>query len=199
MILMKYLKRLGFAAIAALNLLVLVGAGTASATTLFTDEAKTVKYPKGTTMHMSLGRERSTSLTSGSTTITTCTGSTVHATTNSETGNRISLPIGSYTWQGCSQTTHTIANGLLEIEFTSGTSGRVFGKGTQTTQAIFGTSCTYGTGEETELGTIVGGTLPHLAITVNIPRIAGGFLCPSIATWHATYVITSPHAFYIGA
>jgi hypothetical protein len=67
------------------------------------------------------------------------------------------------------------------------------------TLGIFGTSCTYGTGEGTELGTITGGTSPHLTITATIPRIAGGFLCPSTGVWHATFVVTSPHELHIGA
>jgi hypothetical protein len=196
---MKRLKMLGLAAITALVPFALVGVTTASATTLFTDSAKTIKYPKGTTIHATLASETSTPLTSGSTTITTCTGSTIHGTAGNETGGRVSIAIGSFTWEGCSQTTHTLANGSFEIEYTSGANGKVFGKGSQWTQGIFGTSCAYGTGEGTELGTISGGVSPHITITANIARTAGGFLCPATATWHATYVVTSPHELHIGA
>jgi hypothetical protein len=199
---MKYLKMMGLAAIAALGLLAFVGAGTASATTLFTDEAKTIAYPKGTTLHATLAPGSTATLTSGENTIATCTGSTVHGTTSSLSGERVPGTISSLTWEGCNQTTHTETTGSLEIEYISGskpTSGTVFGKGSKVKLTIFGTTCAYGTGEGTHLGTLTGGTTPHLTITTTLPRVTGGFLCPSTGIWHATYVVTSPHALFPGA
>ncbi len=207
---MKYLKMLGLAAIAAMGLMAFVGASTASATTLFTDEAKKVPYGVGTTIHATLVPGTSAALKSGSTTIATCTESTVHGVVTVATGSVVSghlstektkgseEPTGLH-WGGCSQTTHTISTGTLDIEYTSGTSGKVTGTGNSVTLGIFGTSCTYGTGAGVTLGTITGGTAPVLKINANIPRTAGGFLCPSTGTWEAEYVVTSPHALYVGA
>ncbi|MDQ3726102.1 MAG: hypothetical protein M3335_09510 [Actinomycetota bacterium] len=196
---MKYLKMLGLAAIAALGLLAFVGAGTASATTLFTDSAKTIKYPKGTTIHGSLVSGTSARLTSGGTEIATCTQTTLQLSTASETGTTINGNVSSWTLGGCNQTTHAVALGAGDIEYTSGSSGKVIGTGNQVTMGIFGTSCTYGTGAGTVLGTLTGGSAPVLKVNTTIPRVAGGFLCPSSGVWEAEYVITTPHALYVGA
>jgi hypothetical protein len=191
---MKHLKMMGLAAIAALGLLAFVGAGTASAD-LYTDEAKTIKYPIGTTIESSLVTGKSAVLKSGSTVIATCTGGSVHGTTETETGTVTgSVKKEDLTWTGCSQTTHTVADGKLSIE----SNGTVTSSGSQVTLGIFGASCTYGTQEGTTLGTLSSGAEPKLVIKANIPRVAGGFLCPSTGTWEAEYVVTAPHAVFVG-
>jgi hypothetical protein len=189
---MKYLKMFGLAAIAAMGLMAFVGASTASAD-LYTDKAKTIKYKTGTTISATLATGKSASLKSGETTIATCTGGTVHGKTTNETGT-VSGTIESLTWSGCSQTTHTVAKGTLSIS----TAGVVTGKGNSVTLGVFGTSCTYGTGEGTTLGTLVSGETPVLKINANIPRTSGGFLCPATGTWEAEYIVTTPHALYVG-
>jgi hypothetical protein len=99
----------------------------------------------------------------------------------------------------CTSPFTTITNGFLLIEWTSGASGTVRGKGSEMTiDGIFGVSCTWGTG--TLLGTITGGTDPNLSIKqVGLVKTAGSFLCPSTLGWDAEYTITKPHALYIGA
>jgi hypothetical protein len=189
---MKHLKMLGLAAIAAMGLMAFVGAGVASAD-LYTNSGKTVKYPTGTTISASLATGKSAALKSGSTVIATCTAGGVHGTTSNETG-AVTGSISSLTWENCSQTTHTISNGSLSIS----TSGVVTGKNNSVTLGIFGTSCTYGTGEGTTLGTLTSGSPATLKINATIPRTAGGFLCPSTGVWEAEYVVTSPHALYVG-
>jgi hypothetical protein len=193
---MKHLKMLGLAAIAAMGLMAFVGAGTASATTLFTDSAKTVKYLKGTTFHWTLVPGTSWILTAPTgTVVTTCTSATIHGTTENETGATITSKISSLTWGGCAQTTHTIANGSLSIN----SAGEVTGVGTQVTSAIFGTSCTYGTGTGTKLGTLTGGAPAKLKVNATVSRIAGGFLCPASGDWEGEFVVTAPHATFVGA
>jgi hypothetical protein len=197
---MKYVKMLGLAAVAAMALMAF-GAGTASATTLFTDQAKTIKYPKGTTLHSTLAAGNSATLTSGGSTIATCTISTVHATQDNETGATVTGTVTKIVWEGCSQTTHTISTGKLHISHIAGgaTNGTVTSSGANVTVQIFGVSCTYGTGEGTHLGTLVGGASPHLTIATTVTKTAGGFLCPNTAGWDATYVVTTPHAAWVGA
>jgi len=194
---MKYLKMLGLAAVAAMALMAF-GAGTASATKLCTDSACTTVYAAGTEIKSELVAGTSAALTSGGSTIATCTSSGVAGTTSNKEGATVSGNISSLTWGGCSQTTHTVANGSLEIAWTSGSNGTVTGKNSQVTVQIFGVSCTYGTGEGTHLGSITGGTSPILKITTTVAKTAGGFLCPSTAGWDAEYVLTSPHALYVG-
>jgi hypothetical protein len=184
---MKHLKMLGLAAIAALGLLAFVGAGTASATTLFKDAAKTEAYGAGTEIKSTLAPGTSALLKSGSVTIATCTESSAAGTTANATGITVSIDIHIRVTGGCSQTTHTTALGSLSIN----SEGDVTGKGNSVTLGVFGTSCTYGTGE--------GGSPAVLKINAQIPRIAGGFLCPSPGTWTAEYIVTSPSSLYVGA
>jgi hypothetical protein len=199
---MKHLKMLGLAAIAALGLLAFVGAGTASATTLFTNSNLTGAYASGTEVHSNLTTGKTAVLTDGSgNPLVTCTGSTVAGKTSNTTGTTISGSITALTFSGCDTTVDVLANGSLEIEKTSkANEGKVTGKGSQVTVTIFGVSCTYGTGTGTTLGTITGGTAPILNITaVGLTKVAGGFLCPSTAGWDANYTVGTPHAIYIGA
>lgn len=194
---MKHLKLL-VAAITALGLMAFGGASTASATTLFTDSAHTIDYPAGTTLHLTQvsGTTTVETDTSGNT-ISTCSNSTIHATTLNTTGTWIAATIDSFTWEGCSQTTDTTAKGSLELMWTSGGSAEVVGKGTKWTSTLFGVSCTYGFGEGTKLGTVGGGSAPVLKINASIPKIEGGFLCPSTEIIHGEYVFTSPHAVFV--
>jgi hypothetical protein len=118
--------------------------------------------------------------------------------TASETGEVISANLETLTWGGCAHTTDTIANGKLEIKWTSGTSGEVIGRETQWTETITGVSCTYGFGEGTKLGTISGGEAPVLKIEAVVKKLAGSFFCPEAPTLDAEYVFTEPHAIYVG-
>ncbi|HXQ89122.1 MAG TPA: hypothetical protein VN733_05725 [Solirubrobacterales bacterium] len=190
---MKPLKKLALAAIAALSLTALVGAGSAQATTLFTDPAKTIDYPAGTTLHLTLVSGTSLALTPG-----TCTDATISATTTNTTGAAITATLNVFARGGCSETTHTVANGSLEFKYTSGSNAEAVSKGTSTTVQIFGVSCTYGTGEGTKLGTVTGGAAPVLSVNTTLAKVAGGFLCPATTGFHGQFVITSPHAVYFG-
>lgn len=198
---MKHLKMLGLAAIAALGLMAFVGAGTASATTLFTDSAKTIAYPVGTVIHSTLKPETSAKLTDTSgNVIATCTKSTTKGKIEgSNTGASVGGNIEVLTWEGCSQTTDNVNLGSLSISWTSGTSGTVTGKGSNVTLSIFGASCTYGTGEGTTLGTITGGSAPELVINATLSKTAGSFICPSTGRWDAEYIVTEPHALFVGS
>jgi hypothetical protein len=205
---MKHLKMLGLAAIAALGLMAFVGAGTASATTLSTDAAGNTHYGPGTVIHSTLKPGTSALLkdTSGGT-IATCTESTTKGKledpvveTNGVkfvSGTWVTGALETLTWGGCSQTTDTLANGSLEIMWTSGNSGEVRSKGSKVTLGVFGVSCVYGTGEGTVLGTITGGTAPELAINAKLAKVEGGFLCPSSGVWTANYIVTEPHALFV--
>ena len=195
---MKHLKMLGLAAIAALGLMAFVGAGTASATTLATDSAGTVKYGTGQEIHSTLKTGTSAILeTTAGEVVATCTGSTVKGTIGTATGTWVTGNISSLTWSTCSQTTDTLTNGSLEIMQTSGDAGEVVGKASEVTLTIFGVSCVYGPGAGTKLGTITGGEAPELAINAVLPKVSGSFLCPSSGRWTANYIVTTPHALHV--
>src|SRR6478735_5197302 len=174
---MKTLRALGLATIAAMVLTALAGAGTAQAI-LYTDAAKTIPYAAGTVIDLSLKSGTTTKLTRGGAIEDTCTESTAKGKTASESGEVISINLETLTWGGCNQTIDTLANGKLEIKWTSGTSGEVIGKESQWTAMITGLSCTYGFGEGTKLGTISGGEAPVLKVEAAVKKAAGSILCP---------------------
>lgn len=195
---MKYLKMLGLAAFAAMALMAF-GAGTASATKLCTDSACATVYPTGTEISSSLKTSSTARLTSGGSTIDTCSSSTVTGTTTNKEGATVAGSISSLTWGSCTVTTDTVANGSLEIEKTGANEGKAIGKGWEVTTSTFGTSCTFGPGTGTVLSTIKGGVEPVMVINSTVSKTAGNFLCPGTTGWDAEYVVTSPHALFIGS
>lgn len=193
---MKHLKMLGLTAIAALGLLVIVGAGTATATKLCTTTdtpSCSMAYPTGTTIKSSLKSGTSARLTdSNSTVIATCTEALVVAKTTNESGAKITGSIEQWTWGGCSQTTDTVSTGSFTTEYISGThKGTTVATGDASTALIFGVSCTYGDGEGTDFSGFGEGS------STTVKKIAGGFLCPSTAAWDAEFEITEPHAMFV--
>jgi hypothetical protein len=197
---MEHLKTLGLATVAAIALLGFAGGRAAQASTsLYTDAAKTIPYAAGTVVDLSLKSGTTTKLTAnGSETLNTCTGSTAKGKTASEAGETIAVSLETLSWSGCNHTTDTLANGSLEIKWTSGTSGEVIGKKTEWTAEISGVSCSYGLGEGTKLGTITGGEAPILNVEAAVKKTAGGLFCPGTMTLDAEYTFTEPHAIYVG-
>jgi len=197
---MKSLKMSVLAVVAAMGMMAFAEATIAQATILYTDGANTISYPAGTTIDLSLESGTSSVLTDTSgNTLARCTGSTVKGTIGTAAGTWVSGAISTLTWEGCKQTTDTINAGSLEImQIGEKDEGEVVGKGTNVTLSILGTSCTYGTGEGSKLGTITGGEAPTMKITATLPKSAGGFMCPSTGIWHASYMLTEPHALHIG-
>jgi hypothetical protein len=195
---MKHVKLLGLAAIAALGLMALVGAGTTSATTLSTDSAGTAKYAVGTEVHVTLKSGTSALFEeTGGSLIATCTETTIKGTISTATGTWVGGKSSTLTQSGCSQTTDTLATGSVEIMKIGADEGEVVGKNSKVTLNVFGVSCVYGTSAEgTKLGTIKGGEAPELVVDRALPRIEGGFLCPSSGVWIATFVVTTPHALH---
>jgi hypothetical protein len=197
---MKPLRAIGVTALMAAALLVLIAAGSASATVLCTNSSCTAVYASGTKVSYTLKSGASSTLknTSGET-LDKCTESTVSGKTSSESGTKISSSLESLTWGGCSQTTDTVKNGSFSITWTSGSNGSVSGSENQVTVVVFGVTCTYGTtAEGTTLGTLTGGETPVLAISAVVSKTAGSFLCPSTGKWAAEYVVTEPHALFVG-
>ncbi|HXQ88744.1 MAG TPA: hypothetical protein VN733_03810 [Solirubrobacterales bacterium] len=193
---MNYPRMICLAAATSLAMIAL-GAAPASATTVFTDSAKTVSYPAGTAVHGSLVPGTSSRVTVEGTETATCSSGTIEGKTTNRSAATISLDVSSW-WAGnCSEAVTTVATGLLEIGWTSGSNGTVTGKATQKTTLMFGVSCTYGTGEGTDLGSITGGSAPVLKIAALVPKVAGGFLCPSKVGWDDEFEITQPHALFV--
>ena len=202
-------KILGLAAVAALGLMALVGAGTASATTLSTDAAGTNHYTRGTVIDLSLKTGTSEVLEeTGGAKIATCTETTIKAKLEDPvvktgevqyvSGTWVTGPITEIVWKSCSQPTGLLAPGSLEIMKTGADEGEVVGKNSSVTLSVFGVSCVYGTSAEgNKIGTIKGGEAPELVINAVLPKKEGGFLCPGSSRWTATFIVTEPHAIHI--
>jgi hypothetical protein len=50
----------------------------------------------------------------------------------------------------------------------------------------------YGFANGTALGTLKGGTPASLQISASLPKLSGGFACPSSVAWSGKYAITKP-------
>jgi len=186
---MKYVKMLGLVAVAAMALLAF--AGPASATVL-----------KNAGVNMKVGDALSASVetsallkTGGGTTIATCTGGTVAGKItdagSATTTVKGSINTGGLTWSGCTTTVDTLAEGTLELHYTSGNNGTVTSSGAQVTIQFLGVSCIFKT-NNTDIGTFTGGNPGTFDINGTIPQSGGGFLCPENGIWSGAYKATTP-------
>jgi hypothetical protein len=203
---MKYLKMLGLAAVAAMALMAVVGAGTASATAVYGNGAK-----------LGVGAEIKASLTGGTArlentageVLDTCTGGEVKGTISNAGGEAAtvsgSVSTANLTWSGCTKNpTQTTSGGTLEIHHISGkTNGTLTASGFNVTVAgIFGVSCIYGTGSNLDLGEVEGSKSKQAILNINVVvngAAGNSFLCPSHAIWNADYKVTNYENFYVEA
>jgi hypothetical protein len=131
----------------------------------------------------------------------TCTTGTVagRLTTNTET--EAAGEITTVSFSNCGSATVDTLNHKGTFTITkAGTT--VTGTGVEVTIAVFGTSCVYGFGGGTHLGTATNTTVSGVDIvttdtSANVPKITGGFLCASPARFTGSSVITSPAQSYI--
>jgi hypothetical protein len=182
---MKYLKMLGLAAVSTMAFMAF--ASSASATTL---ETTGVTINSSETISASLVSGTSAELKStGGSFQNTCTGSSAHGATASPfTATKLSGPLTSLTFSGCTRAVTVHAPGSLTVEHISGTTnGTVFSdEAVVTTGSPVGTlTCETGTG--THIGTLTGVKHGHAELHINahIP-------CGISAKWEATYIVTSP-------
>ena len=188
---MKHFKNLGAAAVAAIALLSLVGAGTASATTL---EVKGVKQTGPVAIEMSLAAGTSAILKDkNGTTQQTCTGSiTKGSTTSPFTGTSVQEDLSSFTFTGCTHTTDVLNPGKLSITWTSGTNGTISSSEAEwtTVSTVFGASATCKTGSGTVMGSLTGVNSGRATFHINATTLNCGILGTS--SWTGTYTVTSP-------
>jgi hypothetical protein len=196
---MKYLKKLGLAALAAMALTAF-SAGSASATTL---EIGGVVKNETVTINASIKAGTSAILrdTFGFS-VNTCTGSTVHGETtyadgvhNKYTGTRLTGPITSLTFSGCTNPVTVHKPGNLYIEHIRGTTnGTVFSEGAEVTvwSALHNTYINCKTGAGIHLGILTGvaKTTEHATMDINATLNCEPHL--SSAKWTGTYTVTTP-------
>ena len=195
---MKYLKMLGLAAVAAMALTALLGAGSASAQTLY-------KYTTPSANDtIAVGTVLTSTLESGTSALLkdtlggvndTCTGSEVKGAVGTNTTTDAGGAITSLTFTGCSHTTDVLANGELEIKNIAGTTnGTVVSKNARVTikSTIFGISCTANTGAGTTIGTLTGAKTSTAQATMDINGVITLENGCGDSTWTGSYLVTSP-------
>ncbi|HET7455949.1 MAG TPA: hypothetical protein VFJ76_10535 [Solirubrobacterales bacterium] len=189
---MKHLKHPFLGVLAALLLIATFGASPASADDICTTNTTPCSAPITTFQSSASGS--SVLETLEGTTLATCASKNNKGTIK-KIGSAIMIILSIIDWFECTRTVTTLKTGSFEINWTSGTQGSVVGRETEiTVNGIFGTSCVYGTGAGTTMGTISGTTLTFNA---KVPRTASNFLCPSEARYTGVEKITNHSAVFI--
>jgi hypothetical protein len=191
---MKRMKKIGPAVLAAMALMALIGASSASATTL---EVTTTTKNESVTITASLQSGTSSQLNNTSGSIqNTCTGSHMHGSTESPyTSPHIvtgSFTSGSAGWSvsGCTRTVTIHNAGKFYITYIAGTTnGTVYIEDTVLTfgAPLVGYLTCETSAEGTHIGTLTG--VGHGQATLHANAVIP---CGITATWTATYTITSP-------
>jgi hypothetical protein len=187
---MKYLKHVMLVITA---LAALVGANSASATTL---EVGGVTQNKSVGMVMTLRSGTSTILkdTSGFS-ANTCTTSELSGSTASPfSGATVTEAVSAWVFNNCSSPVTVHKNGTLHFAYTSGTNGMVSSSGAEwTVDGPFGyLPCVTGNG--TTLGALTGSKEGHATMDWNAV-----INCGISARWTATYTVTSPTGLGVSA
>jgi hypothetical protein len=198
---MKYVKMLALAAIAAAALMAFVGAGTASATVL-TCEGSTCAV--GAPLHAESEGKAILDAPFGN---VEC-NSTVqgHVTNAGSSTTTATVKITELNWSNCgNDNVVTLAPGTLEIHTTrepekiNNGDGTVTSLGTEVTVEHVGTHCIFGTGATgMDIGWLTGSNntkeTATLDISATVTRLGGrsGAFCGSTAPWTGSYKITTP-------
>jgi hypothetical protein len=189
----KRIKNLTLAAIAAAALMAFLGAGTASATQLCTDSGEVCTEYSGTITGTSTNATLATNLAN-----VECSHSTTTIVANSSTGAPILGEVTALAFTGC-QTEGVVHTACTVTVKNLPYSASLEGKTLTVTDSV-------GAGAKVVCGTVLSCEFltksASLSITNGSPTVAVakevalshevGAICPSTATWNATYAVTSP-------
>jgi hypothetical protein len=195
---MKYLKILGLAAVAAMALTAILGAGTASASNI---------KVFGAAGNLGVGTEIEATLEAGNSafledafglTAVTCTGSTVKGKIERVTPTgQPKGKISSLTFTPCGHTVDVEASGELEVRNIAGTTnGTVFSSGAKVKvfNTLLNQNCIANTGAAgTDIGTLTGAASAVKNATMDINGLIPLEGCSaSNARWTGKYEVTKP-------
>ena len=189
---MKWIKNLALAAIAAAALMAFIGAGTASATQLCTDSGGICTEYSGNITGKSTNATLATNLAN-----VECSESATTMNASSSTGAPITGETTALSFTGC-RTEVTLIPCTVTVRNLP-YNASLEGKTLTVTDAV-------GAGAKVVCGTVLSceflTTKAELTITNGEPTVAKaenvglshetGAICPSTATWSATYAVTSP-------
>jgi len=185
---MMKIQTVGVALVMALALAAFAGSASAAVLT----SPKEGEY----TGELTFSRDSSLYIKAGFAEIT-CTISTIALIVETNTATRAAGRMSDFIFGLCGNSSVVVFSdgtnhyGTLEVQ----SGGTVVGSGFEVTVATVGTSCVYGGGAGTKLGTLKSGsttTDATLTISASLPKISGGFLCANPATWTGSYWATKP-------
>jgi hypothetical protein len=196
---MNHLKGLAIAAAMAAVLLVVAGTGSASATVICKTKTSPCASPylKGTTFKSVLTPGTIAVFKAGFMTIECSEGSgSVETTTNGSATETVKGITKTLAFGGCNAEFKVLKTGTGEIHWTSKTSGTFTAEGMEVTGSALGVDCIYG-GKISSGITLNGGTKPTISINAKVPLISGGFLCANPGTMIASLTVTEPTPLYV--
>lgn len=195
---MKYLKGLAVA-VAMAALLVVFGAGTASATVVCKTSTSPCASPylKGTVFKGTLTPGTTAVFKAGFATIECSEGQgSIETTSNGSATETVMGLTKTLSFGGCNATLSVLKTGAGEIHWTSKTNGTFTTEGMEVTAATLGVDCIYG-GKISSGITLNGGVSPTISINAKVPLISGGFLCANPGTMTASLTVTEPTPLYV--
>lgn len=133
----------------------------------------------------------------------TCTESTVKSTLANagSAATTVESGISTLTFAKCTNPVVVLKPGKAELHHIAGTdNGTLTTIGTEVTVNVspFG-SCIYGTGASLDAGVTEGGNPGRMKLNVVVPKVGGGFTCPSEARVTGEYTATSPTNAWVAA
>jgi hypothetical protein len=204
---MKKMRMLGLCVVAAMAAMALIGAGTASATKLCSENTSPCPagntYGKGTSIKAQLVAGTKSVMSSGFVTIE-CSESTMSGKTTSAGGGAgvpVTGEITSVTWKSCKTSSGSSCTASsLGTPWPAEVSGSG-GSGTMTVSNAGGkftctVTCEYST--KSASVSVTGGNPAIIkANSVGFSKIGGSFLCSSSASWSGTYEVTTPKPVFV--
>jgi hypothetical protein len=179
---MKYMKMLGLLAVAAAALMAFAGTAAADTITSDTGETPTLKATSSNaTLHNGVGTISCSSAVEG------------HVTDHGP-GKHVTGTITTLTFDPCvggSVHNATILPGILTLNVTSTNHGTLSSSEANVTVTMFGVLCGYST-NNTEIGTVEGGTHAVLNIKATLTRTHGSFFCGGTGNWTGNYTVNHP-------
>ena len=103
---------------------------------------------------------------------------------------------------GCPKSWNVVAQGSMEIHYTSAGSGTVTVSGIEAVYPEASPQCVYklGVGGAADLGTLTGGASPALKVSAVFKRSSGNvFTCGAETRWTAEFRVTTPTPLYVAA
>jgi len=204
---MNYLKASGLVAMAAAALIAILGAGSASATTICTQTetpcAPANQYTTTQDNIIEASLEEKTSVTwehTGGPVVDTCTSSTIKGeiTNAGSSTTTVKIKVTETTFGGCKDPTsaNNAATCTLEVHNIVNTDhGTVTASGCTITIIEGGgtVTCRYGYANGAHLGILTGGAMGTLDINALLVKIdTSSFLCPETEVLEAEYTVTKP-------